>query len=51
VLKALRYRLYPTKAQVSQLAWTLETCRQVYNSLVNDRKFQYEVNGKAPHLD
>ncbi len=48
MLKALRYRLYPTKAQASQLAWTLETCRQVYNSLVNDRKFQYEVNGKAP---
>ena len=48
MLKALRYRLYPTKAQASQLAWTLETCRQVYNSLVNDRKFQYEVNGKSP---
>ncbi len=47
MLKALRYRLYPTKAQASQLAWTLGTCRQVYNSLVNDRKFQYEVNGKA----
>ena len=48
MLKALRYRLYPTKAQASQLAWTLETCRQVYHSLVNDRKFQYEVSGKAP---
>ena len=48
MLKALRYRLYPTKAQASQLAWTLETCRQVYNSLVNDRKFQYEVKGKSP---
>lgn len=48
MLKALRYRLYPTKAQASQLAWTLETCHQVYNSLVNDRKFQYEVSGKAP---
>jgi putative transposase len=48
LIKALRYRLYPTKAQASQLAWTLETCHQVYNSLVNDRKFQYEVNGKAP---
>ena len=48
MLKALRYRIYPTKAQASQLAWTLETCRQVYNSLVNDRKFQYEVSGKAP---
>ena len=48
MLKACRYRLYPTKAQASQLAWTLETCRHVYNSLVNDRKFQYEVSGKAP---
>ena len=48
MLKALRYRLHPTKAQASRLAWTLETCRQVYNSLLNDRKFQYEINGKAP---
>ena len=48
MFKALRYRLYPTKVQASQLAWTLETCRQVYNSLVNDRKFRYEVSGKAP---
>ena len=45
---AYRYRLYPTKSQASQLAWTLETCRQVYNSLINDRKFQYEVHGKSP---
>ena len=48
MLKALRYRLFPTKAQASQLARTLETCRQVYNSLVNDRKFQYKVRGKSP---
>jgi len=29
------------------MAQTLETCRQVYNSLVNDRKCQYEVSGKS----
>ncbi len=44
---AFRYRLYPTKAQASALAKTLETCRLVFNSLLNDRKFQYEVHGKS----
>ena len=46
--KAQKFRLYPTKAQAAQMARTLETCRRVYNSLVNDRKCQYEVSGKAP---
>ena len=42
---AYRYRLYPTKAQETALAGTLETCRQVYNSLLNWRKHDYEVQG------
>ena len=42
------YRLYPTKAQETALAETLETCRQVYNSLLNWRKHDYEVLGKSP---
>ena len=46
--KAMKCRVYPTKAQAAKMAWTLETCRHVYNSLVNDRKCQYEVSGKAP---
>ena len=45
---AYRYRLYPTKAQASALAETLETCRQVYNSLLNWRKHDYEVLGRSP---
>ena len=45
---AYRYRLYPTKAQETALAGTLETCRQVYNSLLNWRKHDYEVRGKSP---
>jgi putative transposase len=45
---AYRYRLYPTKAQETTLAGTLETCRQVYNSLLNWRKHDYEVLGKSP---
>ena len=39
----LKYRLFPTKEQIRRLEDTLETCRLVYNSLVNDRVFQYET--------
>jgi putative transposase len=35
--------LYPNKAQERALNETLETCRIVYNSLVLDRKYQYET--------
>jgi len=39
----VKYRLFPTKEQTRKLEDTLETCRLVYNSLVNDRAFQYET--------
>ncbi len=42
------YKIYPTKAQETALSETLETCRQVYNSLLNWRKHDYEVLGKSP---
>lgn len=44
----LKYRLFPTKGQERKLVYTLETCRQVYNSLLNDRECQYELHGKSP---
>ena len=44
----LKYRLFPTKGQEQKLTDTLETCRQVYNSLLNDRKCQYEMHGSSP---
>jgi putative transposase len=47
-VKCLKYRLFPTKAQERRLEQTLETCRQVYNSLLNWRKHDYEVMGKSP---
>ncbi|MCK9587676.1 helix-turn-helix domain-containing protein, partial [Methanothrix soehngenii] len=31
MLKSYRYRLFPTKSQVSVLERQLELCRQVYN--------------------
>ena len=39
----LKIRLYPTRIQARELEAALETCRLVYNSLVNDRKFQYDT--------
>jgi putative transposase len=39
----LKIRLYPDRAQARELETTLETCRLVYNSLVHDRKFQYDT--------
>ncbi len=42
------FRAYPTKAQETALTETLETCRQVYNSLLNWRKHDYDILGKSP---
>ena len=39
----LKYRIFPSKEQGRKLSDTLETCRLVYNSLVNNRVFQYET--------
>jgi putative transposase len=46
--QTFQYRLSPTPAQETLLERTLETCRNVYNSMVLGRKHDYEVHGKAP---
>jgi putative transposase len=46
--KAFKYRIYPTSAQETILRDTLETCRGVYNSLLNERTHDYEICGKSP---
>jgi putative transposase len=45
---AFKYRLYPTAAQETALQGMLATAHDVYNSLVNWRKHDYEVHGKSP---
>ena len=40
--------MYPSKAQVTALEATLDTCRLVYNSMLNDRVFQYETTKASP---
>lgn len=46
--QCLKFRLYPTPAQETALCRTLDVCRDVYNSLLNERRHDYEVQGKAP---
>ena len=46
---ALKYRLFPTKAQQSALNETLAVCRLVYNSLVHERTALHEQGQKAPN--
>ncbi len=40
--KTSRYRLYPTKKQETQLRFTLEECRWLYNYLLEQRQLAYE---------
>jgi len=42
MLKAYKYRLYPSKAQQLLLEQTLETCRRWYNTCLAERKEAYE---------
>ncbi|MGB4622063.1 MAG: helix-turn-helix domain-containing protein, partial [Candidatus Methanoculleus thermohydrogenotrophicum] len=42
MLKTYRYRLYPSKSQVTLLEQTLEICRWVYNDTLALRKNAWE---------
>jgi putative transposase len=46
-MKAYRYRLYPTKSQVSQMEQTLEICRWVYNETLAMRKSAWEQEQRS----
>ena len=45
---AVKFRLYPTRAQETLLEETFSTCREVYNSFLHWRKYDYEVQGASP---
>ena len=45
MLKAYRYRLYPSKPQQRLLDSTLETARRWYNDCLAQRKAAYELVG------
>lgn len=47
MLKAYKYRLYPSKAQSLLLEQTLETCRRWYNTCLAERKDAYETEKRT----
>jgi putative transposase len=42
---AYKFRLYPTKHQISKLDLTIEVCRRVYNMALEDRQVAYKTEG------
>jgi len=46
-MKTCKYRIYPSKAQETQLNNQLELCRWVYNKTLETRKNAYEQDGKS----
>lgn len=45
---AIKFRLYPTRAQETLLEATFSVCGDVYNSFLHWRKYDYEVYGTSP---
>jgi putative transposase len=45
--RTYKYRLYPTKEQKKQIAFTLERCRILYNRLLEERILAYRNEGKS----
>ena len=43
--KAIKYRIYPTKEQVTMFAKTFGCCRKVYNLMLADKIHSYEETG------
>ena len=50
MLKAFRYRIYPTKAQQTRICQTLESLRLVYNETLAVRKNSWEQERKSVSL-
>ena len=45
MMKAYKYRLYPTKGQVTAFEETLYLCRQLYNAALQERRDAYRKSG------
>jgi putative transposase len=50
MLKAFKYRLYPTQPQARDLEGTLELCRHLYNAAIQERRDAYKKAGKSVGL-
>lgn len=45
--KTYQFRLYPNKEQEKALSQTTETCRQVYNTALEQRSYYYKEAKKG----
>ncbi len=48
MMKAFKYRLYPTRKQAVALQQTLDLCRELYNSALEERKEAWCMTAKVP---
>lgn len=47
MLRTYRYRLYPSRAQVTNLMYVLDACRGLYNMALAERKYTYRLEGRS----
>ena len=47
MLRAYKYRLYPTKAEAEKLGWTLARCQNLYNKALGERRDAYQERGEG----
>ncbi|HRW83508.1 MAG TPA: helix-turn-helix domain-containing protein, partial [Methanothrix sp.] len=45
--KSFKYRLYPTKSQITKMERTLDLCRWIYNQTLAYRKDAWEIEGRS----
>ena len=50
MIKSFEYRIYPTKAQQKLLDKQLSICAELFNTLLHQRKIEYEINNKSISL-
>jgi len=47
IVKAFRFRIYPTKAQETRLEHVLDLCRELYNAALEERRDAYRCAGES----
>src|SRR5437899_2366092 len=47
-IRSFKYRIYPNKATVEKLQWTLDRCRELYNAALDERSSAYRVTRRIP---
>lgn len=47
IRKSYKFRIYPTKAQISKLEMTLDLCRELYNAALQERRDAWRLERKS----